>query len=68
MGLTSYSKNTLRFLQPYSFNSWRIIELIVNDKLSIYDINLEKVHELMKVILPNGDTLPNILIKNRNLQ
>ena len=64
---SSYSINNLRFIQAYSFNTWRMIEMLQTNKISIDEISPNLLPQLMQVILPNGQTLTNILIKNCNL-
>jgi hypothetical protein len=61
----SYSLNTVRFLQGFSYNSWRLIEMILSNEISITDINIAKISDLTRQILPNGETLLNLLIKTK---
>jgi hypothetical protein len=37
--LGCYPLNNLRFIQPFSFNTWRIIEMIVNNQAAIDDLD-----------------------------
>ena len=46
---------------------WRIIEMIVNNEASVDDIDPTLLPELSQVILPDGQTLTNMLIKKRNM-
>ena len=41
--------------------------MIITNKISVTDIHPEKLAELMRIILPNGQTLVNLLIKKVNL-
>lgn len=42
----SYVINNLRFTQPYSFNLWRIIEIIVSNEATLDDIDPSLLPEL----------------------
>jgi hypothetical protein len=63
----TYEVNNIRILQAYHFNAWRVIEMIVKNEIQWTEISPEKLKELMKIILPNGDTLLSILVKQANL-
>jgi len=67
VNLVNYSINNLRFLQSYSFHSWRLIEMLVKNEICITDIEPAKIAELMLIILPNGETILNLLVKKVNL-
>lgn len=63
----TYEISTLRIMQAFSFNSWRLIEMLLHNKVCINDINPTKLVEIMKIILPNGQSFLNLLVKKVNL-
>lgn len=54
-------------MQAFSYNSWMMIDMLVQNQISIDDIDPEKLPELMRVILPDGQNLTSLLVKNCNL-
>ena len=53
-------------MKAYSYSSWKLIELIVKGKIHINDILPEKVDELMRVVLPDGNSLTHHIINEPN--
>ena len=60
----------MRMLLPYSFNTMKIIEMIVekNDDISVKYIDESKLEELMITIMPDGQNCIWKLIEASNLQ
>lgn len=61
--MITYRKNNLRYMQAFSYDSWRTIEMIAADLVSIDDLQPQRLAELLRVILPNGRTLISMLVK-----
>jgi hypothetical protein len=64
----SYYSGNFKLMQTFSLNNWRVIEMIVQDKIEVEDLSFDTLKELMMVILPNGQTLVSLLIKNINFR
>ena len=54
-------------MQAFSYNSWMMIDMLVQNQISIADIDPDKLPELMGDILPDGQNLTSLLVKNCNL-
>lgn len=55
-------------MQSFSFYTWKIIEAIIQDEITIDQLSSAQISELLRVILPDGQTLTNLLALNRNLK
>ena len=42
--------------------------IVYNNEIGVLDIHPSKLKEIMEVILPDGSSILNLLIKNYNLQ
>ena len=55
-------KNNVRLMSSFSYFHWRTIEQIEKKEVSVTQINIEILQEIVDVILPNGDTVLHRLI------
>jgi hypothetical protein len=57
--------NTLRISTSFSHFHWMLIECFENGILGLKDVQISILHELLVIVLPNGDTfLHRLLLKN----
>ena len=61
--MITYCKNNLRYMQAFSYDSWKAIEMISKDLISIDELQPQRLAELLRVVLPDGRTLISILVK-----
>ena len=50
-------------MQSYSYFTWVNMDKIVNGAIQIDELKLETLSVLLKVILPNGQTLIGLLVQ-----
>lgn len=62
--MITYKKNNINCLRSYTYDTWKQIEMIVNNLISIDEIEHERLTTLLRVITPSGETLVSKLVKS----